>query len=85
MGQVHQKRYNLMIVGKEIIEKLDSLPERHKGMYVSEAIAGRLRKEREDLCTAHPLKFIPCSEKGESISFEEYLRDIIKDEIGKNK
>lgn len=41
----NQKRYNLMINGKEAIKKLESLPERGKGQYVSEAILEKLNRD----------------------------------------
>ena len=84
MGQVHQKRYNLMIVGEEAVNRLDSLPERHKGIYVSEAIVDRVRKEREANYFAR--NFAPSNEYCDTKEvFDEYLRRIVRDELKKTK
>ena len=71
-----------MIVGEEAVNKLDSLPERHKGIYVSEAIIDRVRKEQEAM-NASLRYIIPDADAYGKESFEEYLRRIIREEISK--
>jgi hypothetical protein len=68
---LNQKRYNLMIVGQEVINKLESLPERHKGMYVSEAIIDKIKKDDNQISGLNKEEF------------EDYLRRIIREEINK--
>ena len=38
-----------MIVGREVVEKLDNLPERGKGQYVSEAIMEKIQREQSPI------------------------------------
>lgn len=85
MKQVHQKRYNLMIVGQEAVDKLDSLPERHKGMYVSEAIIDRIRKEYKQRKEEYPVVQYMSPNTCEKEISEENLRKIIREEISKAK
>jgi hypothetical protein len=71
-----------MIVGREAVDKLESLPERHKGVYVSEAIIDKTRKEQEAM-NASMRYIIPDVDAYSKESFEEYLRRIIREEISK--
>lgn len=41
------KRYNLLISNPDVVRKLDSLPERSKGAYVTEAILEKLANEEK--------------------------------------
>jgi hypothetical protein len=65
-----------MIVGKEAVEKMESLPERHKGVYVSEAIADKVQRDSANF-------IIPNTSHDSKETFEEYLRRIIREEINR--
>jgi hypothetical protein len=69
-----------MIIGEDIIKKLDSLPERHKGMYVSEVLARELRRE-EDIMNKASSLVVPAEGNFTKATFEEYLRKMIREEL----
>lgn len=43
------KRYNLLISNPEVIKRLDSLPERSKGAYITEAILLKMANDENRL------------------------------------